>query len=403
MPLDLETLEYLHALRQAAGSARDWKAAFDTLLSSVRQVFIYDNVALYLLDARGRSLDVSRARAVGRGKKSEADVSWGEGIAGKVIATREMILQEPGPGPYRDRLEAPFLLGLPIFVGDRLGGVLVFVRFGGPEYASAHRLLAEWIAGVVSSLLESHALRQARGELESVQRQMRLQEDFVSTISHELRTPLGFIKGYSTSLLREDTKWDDNTQREFLSIIDEETDRLTHLIETMLESARLQSRTLKFKFQPLRMDALVKDVTTRIQAHLPELKVHLELDSVPPILGDGMQLSQVIENLYGNAIKYAPGSPLTIHISSGPSSLRSGPTSLRITFADQGPGIPEEYLPFIFERFYRVPTEVTSTGTGLGLYICRQIVAAHHGKIWAESVQDRGTTFIIELPIKAPA
>lgn len=403
MPVDLETLEYLHSLRQAAGSARDWKAAFDTLIGSVRQAFIYDNVALYLLDARGRSLDVSRARAVGRGKKSGADVSWGEEMAGKVISARQTIVQEPGAGPYRDRLEAPFLLGLPIFVAGRLHGVLAFVRFGGPKYTNSHRLVAEWIGDVVSSLLESHALRQARGELESVQQQMRLQDDFVSTISHELRTPLGFIKGYSTSLLREDTKWDESTQREFLSIIDDETDRLTHLIENMLESARLQSKTLKFKFQPLRMDALVRDVTTRIQAHMPELLIQLELDPVPPILGDGVQLSQVIENLFGNAIKYAPGSPLTIRMSAGPSSLRSAPSGVRITFADQGPGISEEYLPFIFERFYRVPAHTTSSGTGLGLYICRQIILAHHGKIWAESVQDRGTTFIIELPIKSTA
>ena len=74
---------------------------------------------------------------------------------------------------------------------------------------------------------------------------------------------------------------------------------------------------------------------------------------------------------------------------------------LRIAFADQGPGIPEEYLPFVFERFYRVPADTSSTGTGLGLYICQQIVKAHHGKIWAESELDRGTTFLIELPLPA--
>ncbi len=394
MPIDLGTLEYLQSLRQTVSSARDWRGAFDALLASVREVFIYDNVALYLLDAQGKSLDVSRARAVGRGRKSGADVSWGEGIAGKVITKREAILQTPGPGPYRNRLEAPFLLGLPIFVAGRLAGALVFVRFGGPEYTRAHRLVAEWIAGLAAVLLESHALREARGELESVQRQMRLQDDFVSTISHELRTPLGFIKGYSTSLLREDTKWDEVTQREFLSIIDEETDRLTHLIENMLESARLQSKTLKFKFQPLRLDALVRDVTTRIRARLPELQVQMELDPVPPIMGDSVQLSQVFENLYGNAIKYAPGSPLTIRMQTAASKLRT-------TFADQGPGILEDYLPFIFERFYRVPGQTTSSGTGLGLYICRQIILAHHGKIWAESIADKGTAFIIELPIKA--
>jgi two-component system sensor histidine kinase VicK len=75
--------------------------------------------------------------------------------------------------------------------------------------------------------------------------------------------------------------------------------------------------------------------------------------------------------------------------------------SLRVSFADHGPGIPDEYIPFIFERFYRVPGERTVTGTGLGLYICKQIILAHHGKIWSESVMEEGTTFFIELPLES--
>ncbi len=221
---------------------------------------------------------------------------------------------------------------------------------------------------------------------------MRLQDDFVSTISHELRTPLGFIKGYTTSLLRDDTQWDEKTQHEFLGIIDDEADRLTQLIENMLESARLQSKTLQFKFQPLRLDSLIRDVAMRIRTHHPELQVNLDFEPVPLIHGDGTRLFQVFENLFGNAMKYASGSPLTI-------LMRHSSKMLHIEFADRGPGIPEDYIPFIFERFYRVPGERSITGTGLGLYICKQIILAHHGKIRAESVLDEGTTFFIELPI----
>jgi signal transduction histidine kinase len=392
MPIDPATLVILQSLHAAARADGDWKAAFDKLLDLVRDEFVYDNVALYLLDPRSQTLDVEHARAVGRGKTSEADVSWGEGIAGKVIARQATILQEPDADPHRDRLDAPYLIGLPISVAGRLGGALVFVRFGGPAYAETHRLLAEWIAYTLASLLESRALQGARSELESIQRQMRQQDDFVSSISHELRTPLGFIKGYTTSLLREDTTWNEETQREFLSIIDEEADRLSQLIENMLESARLQSKTAKFRFQPVQLDALIRDVAARVRAHRPELKVQLDFEPVPPILGDGVRLSQIFENLFVNALKYAPGSPLTVR-------LRTGSQNVRVSFADQGPGIPEEYLPFIFERFYRVPAESSATGTGLGLYICQQIVLAHHGKIWAESILDRGATFFIELPL----
>jgi signal transduction histidine kinase len=370
----------------------DWKVALDSLLASLRDDFVYDNVAIYLLDARGTSMDVAYARAVGRGKHAEADVSWGESFANEVITKKELLVYEPGHRLGTDRLNVPYLLGLPIMVGGRLSGALVFVRFGGPAYTKTHVRMAAIIAAAATSLIASKALQEARKELESVQRQMRLQDDFVSTISHELRTPLGFIKGYSTSLLREDTKWDEKTQREFLGIIDDEADRLTGLIENMLESARLQSRTLQFKFQPLRLDALIRDVATRVRTHHPQLQVKLDFETAPPILGDGMRLAQVFENLFNNATKYAPDSPLTVN-------MQNEPKTLRVAFADCGPGIPEDYLPFIFERFYRVPGERTVTGTGLGLYICKQIILAHHGKIWAESVLDEGTTFFIELPL----
>jgi signal transduction histidine kinase len=221
---------------------------------------------------------------------------------------------------------------------------------------------------------------------------MRLQDDFVSTISHELRTPLGFIKGYSTSLLRQDTTWDETTQREFLTIIDEEADRLTRLIEDMLESARLQSKTLQFKFSPVRIDALLRDVATRINTHHPELKIIFDQEPIPSIRGDGVRISQVFENLFSNAIKYAPDSEITI-------SMIAIDDKIRVSFSDTGEGIPPDYLPFVFERFYRVPGERIVKGTGLGLYICKQIVMAHHGNIWVESVVNEGTTFFVELPV----
>ena len=127
--------------------------------------------------------------------------------------------------------------------------------------------------------------------------------------------------------------------------------------------------------------------------HYPDLKVNINVDAVPPILGDPLRISQVFENLFNNAIKYAPGSALTV-------SIQYTDTKMTVAFADQGEGIPEDFLPFLFERFYRVPADRSVTGTGLGLYICKQIILAHHGKIWAESVLDKGTIFYIELPIQ---
>ena len=391
--MDISTLSLLHNIFQEVQSKQDWKTALDALFGSLRGSFVFDNVAIYLLDPQTKGLEVVYARAKGRGKKAEADAAWGSSTAMDVLASGETILHLPSQETKgKDRVAQAYLLGIPLNIGSKLSGALVFVRFGGPEFSDLQIQIGSLQAFWSAALIERRDLQEARTELDSVQREMRFQDDVVSTISHELRTPLGFIKGYATSLLRQDTIWDETTQREFLNIIDEEADQLTRLIENMLESSRLQSKTLQFKFTQVRMDALVRDVATRVNSRYPELKITFDVQPLPPIHGDGFRLSQVFENLFSNAIKYAPDSEINI-------SMRIGDGRIRITFADNGEGIPEDYLPFIFERFYRVPGERTVSGTGLGLYICKQIVLAHHGNIWVESALNKGTTFYLELSI----
>jgi two-component system sensor histidine kinase KdpD len=291
-------------------------------------------------------------------------------------------------------LHQAYLLGLPVRQREEVKGAIIFVRFGGPVYEEQHLAIASLAGQILSMVFERSASAELQKELDDLKRQMQLQEDFVSTISHELRTPLGFIKGYSTSLLRQDTSWDEETQKEFLMIIDEEADRLSLLIENVLESARLQSKTLPLRFQPLRLDSILRDVTLRIRARHRNLDINTQLESVPPILGDSVRLAQVFENLFTNALKYAPDSPIDI-------LLNLVGDKIMVSFIDHGPGIPKESLPLIFERFYRVRGEKTVTGTGLGLYICKQIIQAHRGKIWAESTPGHGTTFLIELPMNS--
>ena len=369
--------------------------AIEKFMVALRKEFVFDNVAVYLQDEETQNLEIAFARAIGRSRDAEADAAWGEDFAGQVLKKGQLLLRDPSPGILSDdRLHQAYLLGLPLREGDLIRGAVVFVRFGGPVYEDQHATMASFAAGLISMLFERAAWIKLQKELRDLKRQMQLQEDFVSTISHELRTPLGFIKGYSTSLLRQDTSWDDETQKEFLTIIDEEADRLSLLIENVLESARLQSKTLPLRFQPLRLDAVLRDVIMRIRSRQKELDVSMELETVSPISGDGVRLAQVFENLFTNAIKYAPGSPLVV-------LLNQVDDNILISFVDHGPGIPKESLPLIFERFYRVRGEKTVTGTGLGLYICKQIILAHRGKIWAESTPGQGTTFFIELPINS--
>lgn len=393
--MDYPTLEYIQGLIQTALQAGDSRDAIEKFLTSLREEFVFDNVAVYLQDESTGTLEVAYARAVGRAKTAEADAAWGEGFAGQVLAKGQLLMQDPTlDGPSDDRLYQAYLLGLPLRGDGLIKGALVFVRFGGPVYEKSHLTVASVAAELLSLLFERAAWQKTNHELRELQRQMQLQEDFVSTISHELRTPLGFIKGYSTSLLRQDTSWDETTQTEFLTIIDEEADRLAHLIENVLESARLQSKTLPLRFQPLRLDAILRDVSARIRARHKELEVSMEMHPAAPIRGDGVRLAQVFENLFTNAVKYAPGSPIIV-------LLNQVGQKMLVSFSDRGPGIPQESLPLIFDRFYRVRSEKSVTGTGLGLYICKQIIDAHRGKIWAESHPGQGTTFFIELPINS--
>lgn len=388
----LRTIPFVHELMKFALEPGEPRAALENFFPALRKQFVFDNVAVYLQDDETRALDIIFARAVGRARKAEADAAWGETFASQVLARETLLLQEPDSALVTDdRLHQAYLLGLPLQDGGEVKGALVFVRFGGPRYEQEHLDVALLSAEILSVMLERQAWRKMREELRALRMQMQLQEDFVSTISHELRTPLGFIKGYSTSLLRKDTSWDAETQEEFLMIIDEEADRLSLLIENVLESARLQSKTLPLRFQPLRLDAVLRDVVTRLRVRFKDLGVNLDLHPAPPIQGDGVRIAQVFDNLFTNAIKYAPGSPIEVR-------LRRLGNKLQVAMQDHGPGIPPEALAHIFERFYRVRSD-KATGTGLGLFICKQIIDAHRGKIWAESTLDQGTTFFIELPI----
>jgi signal transduction histidine kinase len=394
--MDNHTLSYLQELMQTAVHGGTSRNAIEKYMLTLRREFVFDNVAVYVQDASTQMFEVVYARAVGRSKDAEADAAWGDVFAGQVMKKGKLLLQDPKADvPPDDRLHQAYLLGLPLHGGGNVRGAVVFVRFGGPVYQPQHIKIASLAAELLSVLIERGSSSEMQEELQDLRRQMQLQEDFVSTISHELRTPLGFIKGYSTSLLREDTSWDEQTQKEFLMIIDEEADRLSLLIENVLESARLQSKTLPLRFQPLRLDAVLRDVILRVRARHKDLDISMQLESVPPVYGDGVRLAQVFDNLFANAIKYAPGAPIVI-------LLNQVGENAMISFIDRGPGIPQESLSLIFERFYRVRGEKSVTGTGLGLYICRQIIQAHRGKIWAESAPAEGTTFLIELPIDSP-
>ena len=381
-------------LSKITTSDEGWKSKLDKLFILARKSFIYDNLVIYGPGTESNPADVIYARAVGRGKSAEADVTWGATIVARVLTENKRIIDNPKNDNQKDRLQKPFVLGIPVPITPTITSAIVFIRFGGPAYTDTDLAFAGFIADLVSSIIRQKYLTTYAEMLETEKTTSKLQYDFVNTISHELRSPLGFIKGYTTTLLRDDTQWDHTTQIDFLQIIERESNNLTELIDNLLDSSRLQSGLMKFNFQAVRIDTLLRDEINRALIAEPGQKIELICQSdIPTIQADARRLTQVFDNLLTNARKYAPHTPIAIEVTQGQNTLT-------ITFSDQGPGISKSYLPKIFTRFFRVPDNTLAEhGSGLGLSICKQIIELHHGNIEVDS-SENGTTFTITLPIK---
>jgi signal transduction histidine kinase len=391
-------LNAVYAIARIVAETFDTEAGLDAVVRLARTIFIFDVVSLYLQGEDTAELVPTYARALGRGRSHEAELAWGEPAAVEAFRTGQTVLRQEDIGmSIQGREHRRDYLGLPMMVTGRCVGGLVFGRFGGPPFPPEHIRLAEFVAWHVGQLLENRRMARRIASLEAQRELARMQDEFVSTVSHELRTPLGFIKGYVTTLLRDDAQWDAETRQEFLRIIDEEADRLRELIDNLLDSSRLESGTLSMTCEPTRVAGLVRDTASRTRSLYPDMELTLEVaEELPIVQIDATRIAQVLDNLLANAHKYAAGARVVVR------AMPAG-DGVRLDVEDAGPGIAPEHIPNLFQRFYRVPNASSSVrGTGLGLHICRKIVEAHGGEINVESHVGQGTRFSFSLPASPP-
>ena len=223
-----------------------------------------------------------------------------------------------------------------------------------------------------------------------------LKSTFISVISHELKTPVSIIKGYAGTLGRPDVTPDPDFIRESAQIIEEEADRLTELIDNLLDASRIQAGALSMETQPLDLVAVARKTIERFRS---QANHHDIIENFPPALplvqADEKRLRQVFDNLISNAIKYSP--------EGGRIEVGAKEEAERVVayVRDEGVGIPEDEQATIFERFYRVDSSLrrATQGVGLGLYLARAIIRAHGGDIWVQSAPGQGSTFYFTLPI----
>jgi signal transduction histidine kinase len=216
--------------------------------------------------------------------------------------------------------------------------------------------------------------------------------EVVSTVSHELRSPLTSVKGYTSLLL---SRWDrlsDEQKRSMLEQVHHDADRVTRLVNELLDISRLETGHLQLRFQTVALAGLASSVVAKVALEYPELECRLDFaEGFPPVQADPDKVEQVLTNLVENAAKYANLKGMMV---SG-TVLKD---TVTVAVADSGEGIPEADLPHVFTKFYR-REQGRPSGSGLGLWISRGLVEAHGGRLEADSVMGEGSVFRFTLPL----
>ncbi len=224
-----------------------------------------------------------------------------------------------------------------------------------------------------------------------------MRRDFVANVSHEMRTPIGVVRGY-TEALQDGLAESQEEHEEMLAIMQEELDRVEQLITDLLQLARIDAGQIRMDLEPLAPGPLMQHMARKLAPLCDETGSRITV-SLPPelplVLADGDRVEQVLVNLVENALRYSPrGSEVTLR-------ARAEADHLVIVVQDQGPGIPPEERPLVWERFYRSDKAHSRKkgGTGLGLAIVRGIVAAHGGQVWVDDAPGGGSLFCFTLPL----
>jgi PAS domain S-box-containing protein len=221
-----------------------------------------------------------------------------------------------------------------------------------------------------------------------------IKSTFISIISHELRTPVALIKGYVGTLRREDAQWDPSVVGDGLAVIEEEADRLTQLIDDLLDASRLQAGGLSLSQGEVMLEGLAQRLAARFHTQSERHQIVVEFTpDFPVVIGDEQRLGQVLSNLLSNAVKYSPeGGKITV-------SGQARPEEVVVCVSDEGPGISPQEAPRVFDRFYRSDDVSRKTkGAGLGLFLAKAVVEAHRGRIWVDDRAERGTRICFSIP-----
>lgn len=427
-------LSALNAIATAVSQHLDFEKVSVSAIDKVLETLNPAYGEIFILDQKAREMIL----VVSRGESPEfvsniEKFGLGEGLPGLLAQEKEPLLIKNIASDTRfirglkEKGKSYSVVGIPLFSQDQLVGAMDFFSTEGHPFTSPMVDLLTTIGhqiGVAvanARLFEevkqtAEQLRRANDELQELN---RLKSDFIAIVSHELRTPLASIIGYVDLMLDEETGRLNEEQGQYLGVIERNAERLSRLINDILDISRIEAGRIELAMAPLDVIEIVKEtvVTMQPQAQAKGIEMSVSMaEGLPLVQGDPDRIRQVLVNLLGNAIKFTPqGGRVEVSgrcLAAGEQPPLPGPELatasdwLLVSVTDTGTGIVTEELDKIFDKFYQVGglADRSVGGSGLGLSIARGIVEAHGGLIWAQSGgQNQGSTLTFALPvIEAP-
>jgi signal transduction histidine kinase len=407
----LEQLRFLHRVVRLATTARTWDELLTTVVDETRDALHADVSSLYLLDRDGRQLTLAATNGLDKYQIGRARVPYGEGVTGRVAATREPDIVADVPheprflwvrGIDQKRFVAS-MLSVPLVWHDSVVGVLNVQTEDRREFGDADVAQLGAVADLLAGIVERVRLqREAEARADELRAIDQARAELIALVTHELRTPLAVVRAY-TDLLSEEPPLEgresryperratrDSWHRAALAQIE----RIDRLIDTVLASVRPSADQPPAVVVPVDVatvvTAVVEELRPLLHGHRAELRASVRRHA----LADAGRLRQIMEHLIENAVKYAPPDTLIdVEV-----ALVEG--QVRVAVTDEGPGIPAEWRERIFEPYARRDTH-TARGSGIGLYAARRLAGTMGARLWCEPAEPTGARFVLVMPAAA--
>jgi signal transduction histidine kinase len=406
-PGQLDQLRFLHRVARLATTARTWDELLETIVDETRDALHADVSSLYLPDRDGAYLTLAATNGLDRFQIGRARVPLGEGVTGRVAATREpMIIPDVRHEPrflwvrgLDQRRFVASMLSVPLSWHDQVVGVLNVQTEQPRDFRQADVEQLSAIGDLLAAVIEKGRItREAEAQVAALKAIDEARSELIALVTHELRTPLAVVRAY-TDLLADEPPLDGRESRDperrsirhgWHAATIEQIERLDRLVDSILASVRsLHDVPAEVVPVDLReaVESLLESIRPLLRRHRADVQMPIRLF----VLVDPPRLRQIVEHLVENAVKYAPPDT-TIAIDA---SLVEGFVRLGVT--DEGPGIPEDWRQRVFEPYARRDTN-TARGSGIGLFAARRLAESMGARMWYEPTEGPGARFVVALP-----